>query len=804
MTEYVTHALIRPEMVEQRLYQLSLASFALERSSLIVLPTGLGKTIVALMVMAARLSGQKATPKSKVLILSPTKPLVDQHVRFFKKAFNIPEEQVVAFTGSIAPAKRKDIWQNARIIISTPQVIENDILSKRIDLSDVVHITFDEAHRAIGNYAYVYIAAKYHQQASNPLILAITASPGSEDEKVAQVCQNLYIEAVKVKTEDDADVAPYVFKKDIEWVKLELPAELLALKKQLEDIFRSQLDTLSEMGYRISTNVSKRELLAVSGRMQARLHSQEAGAMADDGRDIPDVHNPNAAGDIYQALSMHAQAVKIYHAIELIETQGAQSLWKYLDRMRHESRLKGSSKASKRLVEDIRVKKVMEAAYKCVVEHPKLAAATDIVAKQLTGRPESRVIVFTQYRDTAKFVEDALNAHEGIRAVRFVGQANNFKDAGLSQKEQVKAIEMFKEGAYNVLVATSVAEEGLDIPSTDLVLFYEPVTSAIRSIQRKGRTGRKHEGRVVVLITKKTRDEAFLHISRHRENRMQATMKKLEDMLLERDGDASQEESMIKPDGPKVSGLKPDGQMSIENYGNNDDDGGECCDGPEGSDMPADGAVVVHVDSRESRGGVAKLLEETGVSVLLQNLEVGDYILSDRVGVERKTVDDFLESLVNPARGMFEQISNLARTFTRPLLILEGDDLYTRRQIHPNSIRGALASIAVDFNVSIIPTRDARDTAQFLAAIAKREQVGEKRSISLHGKKTAMMLTEQQEYVVSSISNIGPGTAEKLLEHFGSVEGVMTATVEELKKVDSVGSKTAQRIREVVGSEYKK
>ena len=795
MTEYVTHGLIKPDLVEQRLYQLALASFALEQSSLVVLPTGLGKTIVALMVMAARLNGKKATEHSKVLLLSPTKPLVDQHVRFFKNALNIPEEQVVSFTGSITPAKRKDIWQNARVIISTPQVIENDILSKRIDLSDVVHITFDEAHRATGNYAYTYIAKKYHQQASDPLILAITASPGSEDEKVAEVCTNLYIKAVKVKTENDTDVTPYIFKKEIEWVKVDLPKELIDLKTQLEEIFNSQIDTLSEMGFKVRANVSKTELLAVSGRMQARLHSLNAGAMGIevDGNP-PQIPDPNVAGDIYQALSMHAQAVKIHHAIELIETQGAQSLWQYFDRMRHEARAKGSSKASKRLVEDIRVKKVMEGAYKCEVEHPKLAATTAAVTKELTDNPESRVIVFTQYRDTAKLVEETLNMQNGIRAVRFVGQANNFKDRGLSQKKQIEAIEMFKAGEYNVLVATSVAEEGLDIPATDLVLFYEPVPSAIRSIQRKGRTGRKHEGKVVVLITKKTRDEAFLHISRHRENQMQKKMKQLEKMIPIMDGG----------DMPKENG-----QMNIGDYDENStlgsaDNLGNADNNNTNNTTDTGDTFTIYVDNRESRSGVAKMLEDTGAYVLLQNLEVGDYILSDRVCVERKTVDDFLESLINPARGLFEQIANMARNFARPLLILEGDGLYTKRQINPKSIRGALASIAVDFNVPIIPTRDALDTAEFLAAIAKREQINEKRSISLHGKKTAMMLTEQQEYVVSSISNIGPNIAEKLLKHFGSVEGVMTASVEELKGVELIGEKTAKRIREVVGSEYKK
>ncbi len=176
MSEFVSHPLLVPDTVASRAYQETLARKALEKSSLIVLPTGLGKTIIALLVLAGRLQGREG---AKVLMLSPTKPLVEQHAAFFRKVMNIDPERVVVFTGSTPPEERADLWKNATVVVSTPQVIENDLLCHRFDLSDVVHITFDEAHRATGNYAYVYIAKKYMEQAKSPLILGITASPGS-------------------------------------------------------------------------------------------------------------------------------------------------------------------------------------------------------------------------------------------------------------------------------------------------------------------------------------------------------------------------------------------------------------------------------------------------------------------------------------------------------------------------------------------------------------------------------------------------------------------------------------------------
>ena len=506
----IRHPLIKPDTVEQRLYQLNLAGKALEGSSLIVLPTGLGKTIIALFVIASRLQrfGGKA------LILSPTKPLVDQHAVFFKRVMSLPEEEVLAFTGSIAPAEREKLWVQGKLIVSTPQVIENDLLTKRISLEDVSHITFDEAHRAVGNYAYTFIAEKYFESAKNPHVLGITASPGSSDEKISEVCQALHVENVAVRTEKDRDVRPYVQEKEVEWLQVQLPAEMAEIRGYLEKILDDRLGIIRELGFSAGNGkyISKKDLLLLQKSLQSEIR---------------------VGGDpaIFSAISVVAEMMKVNHAVEMVETQGIETLRKYMEKLDAEASSKSASKAAKRLMDDLYIRKAFYRVKECDVEHPKLELARKIVSKQLEENPDSRVIVFTNYRDTAEIVANALSGAPGAIPIRFVGQGSRHKDKGLTQKKQAEILDKFRAGEYNVLVATSVAEEGLDIPSTDLVLFYEPIPSEIRSIQRKGRTGRQHKGRVIVLVTKGTRDEAYYWSSKNKEKRMLNSMHGLEAIL---------------------------------------------------------------------------------------------------------------------------------------------------------------------------------------------------------------------------------------------------------------------------------
>ncbi len=800
MSSYLVHPFLKPHTVEQRLFQLDLAANALKSSSLIVVPTGLGKTVIALMVLLARLE------RGRVLFLAPTKPLVEQHANFLRRVLK-DSGMVVMMTGEMLPEKRKAAWEGARIVTSTPQVIENDLLSRRIDLEDVSLIIFDEAHRAVGNYAYVYIAERYAREGAEPLVLGITASPGSDKEKIAEICTNLSIENIQTRTERDSDVAPFVHHREIEWVKLTVPKELLDIRTSIEEVLRERIDDLNLLGIspaKIDPRASKKELLGLQAMLMSSAKRQANQAT-------------------FKGISILAEVLKLYHAVELAETQGTEALLKYFQRLQGEAISKSGSKASRRIMEDPKFRQAIQALEELKVEHPKPAMVRKILHQQIEAKPESRIMVFTNYRDTASALLRLLKGDPVVRAVRFVGQSSRADDEGLSQKKQAEILQKFREGEYNVLIATSVGEEGIDIPATDMVLFYEPVPSEIRSIQRKGRTGRARSGRVVVLMARGTRDEAYYWISDRKEKTMNREIRNLSgqtkeslsgefsarqlEITEEHPEEYTEEHSEERSDGPDSMATISEGSAAhtySETMGRSQTERPEKqgLKGPVGLERWAKEDKErgrIYVDPRER--GMARLLESRGLEVTLRNLEVGDYVVSDRVAIERKTAQDFVASIIDPERNLFRQISDLARSYERPVLILEGKDLYSR-QVSPSSIQGAMASVAVDYGVPIIPTEDQEDTASVISLLAAREERAGHEP-KLHGHKTARTLKEQQEYLISAIPSVGPSVAKNLLRHFGSIERVIAASKEELQEVEMVGPKIAERIRELVGGEYK-
>lgn len=790
MATYLEHPRLLPQTVEKRLFQMDLAAQALQASSLIVVPTGLGKTVIALMVLLARMD------KGRILFLAPTKPLVEQHASFLQRVLR-DRDGVVMMTGESPPDARMELWGQGGIVVSTPQVIENDLLSRRIDLADVSLIIFDEAHRAVGGYAYVYIAERYRREANNPLVLGVTASPGSQSEKIAEICSNLGIEKIQTRTENDPDVALFVHEREIEWVKLTVPGELLAIRSSIEELLQTRIDELNRLGaspLRISTKSSKKELLG----LQASLMSSA---------------RVSANKSIFMAISLLAEILKLYHAVELAETQGPDALARYFQRLEGEALSRSGSKASRRIIQDPRFRRIMVSLADLKAEHPKPAAARRIVLEQIEANPDSRIMVFTNYRDTATALLQFLKGETAIRAVRFVGQASRDNDQGLSQKKQAEILQKFRSGEFNVLIATSVGEEGIDIPATDMVLFYEPVPSEIRSIQRKGRTGRARAGRVVVLMAKGTRDEAYYWISDRKEKTMNRQIRGLSGDILprsEKDRDhqtavkSHPEDAASSQAGRKMGeriGDWANGQRVQAEEGEDERDAGDRKGkiGGTVAEAASQGLGSILVDYRER--DMAKLLESMGLQVTLSNLEVGDYIISERVAVERKTASDFVSSIIDPQRNLFRQMADLARTYDRPIMILEGRDFYGT-QMSPASIQGALASVAVDYGVPIIPTEDQDNTARIISLLVQREKK-EGREPKAHGHKTARTLKEQQEYLISAIPSVGPRVARNLLRHFGSIQGVMTASEEELREVALVGPKIAERIWELVGGDYK-
>jgi Fanconi anemia group M protein len=647
------------------------------------------------------------------------------------------------FTGESPPDERIIEWNRATVILATPQVIKNDLIAGRYTLKDVTLLIVDECHRAVGNYAYVFLAQRYLATADKPLLLAMTASPGGIMEKVAEVSCNLGIAHVENRTENDPDVRPYVFERDIEYISIDLPADLKAAVALINTCIEERLALLASLHF----TVPKREKLTMKALNEINAQIQQRIANRD----------PVA----YSAASVYAACMKLRHAITLAESQGSEVLKGYLEKLLAEGSGPGGSKASQSLVKDHVFRELFDRSHHWTHElHPKPEITRELVREQLEAHPDSRIIIFATYRDTVQLMADYLTKN-GIACERFVGQGTKDSEKGLSQKKQIAILNRFREGEFKVLIATSVGEEGLDVPSTDLVIFYEAVPSEIRSIQRKGRTGRSRAGRVVVLVTKGTSDEVFRHVSQAKETMMHKSMRTL----------VSTNPLPQQPVSPE--------QVSIDTF---------TVQGPE-----------IIIDDRETSSKVVEVLSGLGAAIRLKRLPQGDYAIGDRILVERKTARDFVDTLIN--RDLLGQVKAMAEIVPRPVMIIEGGDLYTQRDIHPNAIKGVLAALTIDMGVSLLFTKDETDSAHMLFVLAKREE-SERGERKVHPHKSHRSVRDDQEYIVSAFPDIGMKNARILLSHFGTVQAIVNAELNDLTAIKGIGEKTAQKIYDLCRRSY--
>jgi Fanconi anemia group M protein len=485
--------------MESREYQVNAAKSILAKgNTLLIMPTALGKTFVAILVIAAIL---KKNPKAKILFLAPTKPLAVQQANRIKELVEIDAERVVVMTGEISPEKRKDIYGDAQVVSATPQTIAND-LNKGIRLEEYSLIVFDETHRLVKNYAYTKIAreARRHPKI---LLLGLTASPSADEEKIKEVCEHLAIKNIEAKQESDADVKEYVHEIKVDWVMVELPQPLLRLKRELEAMAQEEFEKLKQYDYLgIKTRrPNKRHLLDLMKRLQRVAHPSK-----------------------YRAVSLIAKILNLSHALDLVESQGVGALNNFLEGFSDRTE---KSKAVAALAADPRVKEMALETKKLLekgFEHPKKDRLIELVEERV--QEGKSVIVFAHYRDSVKKIVDALN-EKGIAAKQLIGKSKE----GMSQKEQVGVLDEFREKRFDALVCTQVGEEGLDLPSVDSVIFFEAVPSEIRLIQRRGRTGRVRAGEAIILVTKDTKDEAYLWVSKKKEKRMKQKIEELKKEL---------------------------------------------------------------------------------------------------------------------------------------------------------------------------------------------------------------------------------------------------------------------------------
>jgi len=495
VSPYVSHALLSEGLVEARAYQLEAVDEALTTSMLLVMPTAAGKTAVIWMAIANKLSEENG----RVILIAPTVGLVDQHLRSIREVLSL-EEEAVSITGQIPPSSRVGLWDSSRLIIATPKVVVNDVKNDVLKLSEFSLLVIDEAHHCTGEHAMAMVCDYYIASNSSPHILGATASPGHRPDTVREICTRTGASRIHIRNSDEEMLKGYLSELEIREVSVRVPEEMKELAQPFVIWQQGIVDRQRRLGRYILPG-----MISFAGLSSAMDRSRSA------------IGRGEVSG--YQSVSQIAIAMRLHHLINCLLSQGVSASREYLDRL--ENGDDSSKKTVRDFLRDPRVRDLSDKLEGMVEIHSKIGAVRRMIRERLRRDQGSRVIVFANYRDTIASLESSLEDLDSVKAVRFVGQSARGGRRGLSPKDQVSVLDEFRNGGANVLLATSIGEEGLDIPSADLVIFYEPVSSEIRTIQRRGRTGRRRLGEVIVLIAEGTRDEGAKAAAVRREENMQ-------------------------------------------------------------------------------------------------------------------------------------------------------------------------------------------------------------------------------------------------------------------------------------------
>lgn len=488
-------------------YQFSIVKNGLFNNTLVALPTGLGKTFIAAAIM---LNFFRWTKSAKVVFMAPTKPLVAQQVDACFNIAGIPRSETTLLTGDVSPALRAEEWKSRRVFFMTPQTLQNDLSGGYADPKSICLLVVDEAHRATGNYSYVSVVNFMRRFSSSFRILALTATPGSKVEAVQEVIDNLGVSHVEIRTEESIDIRQYIHHRDEDIILVDPSDEMNLIKELYSKALKPLVDKLSQQNIyygRDPTSLTTYGLLKARNEWQAR-----AGRHVNQGLKLMIM----AVFNVLQSLA---------HGIKLLNFHGIKPFYENLVKFREETEKKGEKgpKTKRQITNNPNFQEMMDkiafwSKKDDFISHPKVTYLSDTILNHFmdagegrdTGPTNTRIIVFSEYRDSAEEIVRVLNMHKPlIRAAVFVGQADSKNSAGMKQAEQIARIQKFKQGEFNVLVATSIGEEGLDIGQVDLIICYDASASPIRMLQRMGRTGRKRAGRVVLLLMRGKEENSY-------------------------------------------------------------------------------------------------------------------------------------------------------------------------------------------------------------------------------------------------------------------------------------------------------
>lgn len=503
---------VYPTNFEVRDYQFNIVRHALYRNLLVALPTGLGKTFIALTVM---LNFHRWFPRSKIIFMAPTRPLVAQQIKACCGVTGILSA-VVATLLDKAKRNRQQIWDSKTVFFTTPQVVENDLLTGVLDARLVVLLVIDEAHRSKGNYLYHNVVKLINRAHRLYRILALTATPAADVEGVQQIIDNLSISRIEVRTEHSIDIVPHLKRKRVERFLLTSPsAEIAECVLLLCDAAAPVLKLANERGIydmRDALKINAFQVMEASQRLRSALMPEGLKWLS---------------FYVLQLLAVVGQALR------RLVVYGVRLFYLYFGNKCTEF---GAKKSSNKLAASF----YLHDSVRCLLAlceqwvgddaflgHPKLGVIVTELTKFFAVPTSSRCIIFTEFRELAleivRTLEQQRNAN--LRPHIFIGQAKEKEKfdeeklmarkpkpadltssesaqvKGMTQKLQKELIKKFKRGDFNVLVATSIGEEGLDIGEVDLIICYDSTGSPIKNIQRMGRTGRKRDGKVMLLFS---------------------------------------------------------------------------------------------------------------------------------------------------------------------------------------------------------------------------------------------------------------------------------------------------------------
>uniref|UniRef100_A0A8C6XI25 ATP-dependent RNA helicase FANCM n=1 Tax=Naja naja TaxID=35670 RepID=A0A8C6XI25_NAJNA len=510
--------------VEERSYQVRASWEALLANTLLCLPTGLGKTLVAAVVMY---NFYRWFPGGKILFLAPTKPLVAQQREACARLLGIPAAHMAEMTGGTQIVDRKEIWCTKRVFFLTPQIMANDLSRGTCPAAEIKCLVIDEAHKALGNHAYCQVVKELCKYTREFRVLALSATPGSDIKAVQQVITNLLISHIELCFEDSPDIQPYSHERRIEKCVVPLGKELTEIQNayiRVLEIFTGRLSRLQVLPRHEIPALTKYQIILARDQFRKNPMSfpqrMQQGAIEGD----------------------FALCISLYHGYELLLQMGMRSLHTFLRGIMDGS--KGMTRAKNELgrneefmmlysqLENMFLDSASSNAENTktfIYSHPKLKKLEDVVLQHFKSwrkHQDTRVMIFSSFRDSVQEIAEMLNYHYPlVRVMTFVGHSTGKNTKGFTQKEQLEVVKHFREGGYNTLVSTCVGEEGLDIGEVDLIICFDAQKSPIRLVQRMGRTGRKRQGRIVVILSEGREERTYNQSQSNRKNLLKTLSK---------------------------------------------------------------------------------------------------------------------------------------------------------------------------------------------------------------------------------------------------------------------------------------